>query len=70
MTGFEALLRWHHPERGTIPPAEFIALAEESGLVAEIGDWALRQACTQAARWPAPVKVADQPVAAADLSAT
>ena len=52
MTGFEALMRWTHPERGTIQPAEFIALAEETGLVAEMGEWALRRACMQAARWP------------------
>ena len=58
VTGFEALLRWNHPERGPIPPAEFIAIAEEIGLAAEIGGWALRQACAQAARWPEPVHVA------------
>jgi diguanylate cyclase (GGDEF)-like protein len=58
VTGFEALMRWTHPERGTIAPAEFIALAEEAGLMSEIGDWALRRACTQAARWPSQAKVA------------
>jgi predicted signal transduction protein with EAL and GGDEF domain len=58
VTGFEALLRWDHPERGTIPPAEFIAIAEEVGLIADIGDWALQRACAQAARWPAPISVA------------
>jgi diguanylate cyclase (GGDEF)-like protein len=58
VTGFEALMRWTHPERGRIAPAEFIMMAEEAGLMSEIGDWALRRACAQAARWPAPVKVA------------
>src|SRR5581483_7797991 len=56
--GFEALLRWTHPERGTVTPAELVALAEESGLMSEMGDWALRRACTQAARWSNPVEVA------------
>ena len=58
VTGFEALMRWTHPKRGTVPPAEFIGLAEEIGLISELGEWALRQACVQAARWSAPVKVA------------
>ena len=56
--GFEAHLRWHHPERGPIPPDEFFAIAEDSGLMAEIGFWTLQQACAQAARWPAPINVA------------
>ncbi len=50
--GFEALLRWHNPELGMVPPAEFIAVAEDGGLIAEIGAWVLREACTQAATWP------------------
>ena len=58
LTGFEALLRWTHPERGAVPPAEFIPLAEETGLIAPIGKWVLRAACKEAARWPDPVKVA------------
>jgi diguanylate cyclase (GGDEF)-like protein len=51
ITGVEALVRWQHPERGLVPPAEFIGPAEENGLILEIGAWALREACEQAARW-------------------
>ncbi|HEX9992592.1 MAG TPA: PAS domain S-box protein [Acidimicrobiales bacterium] len=49
--GFEALLRWEHPERGILLPGEFLAVAEETGLIVPIGDWVLHQACSQAARW-------------------
>ncbi|MGI5214188.1 putative bifunctional diguanylate cyclase/phosphodiesterase [Plantactinospora sp. CA-290183] len=49
--GFEALARWHHPARGPVPPEQFIALAEETGLIEPIGDWVLRQAVDAAARW-------------------
>jgi diguanylate cyclase (GGDEF)-like protein len=55
---FEALIRWHHPERGMILPAEFIDICEEIGLIVPIGEWALRTACAQAASWPENVKVA------------
>ena len=56
--GLEALLRWHHPERGRISPAVFIPVAEETGLILPIGEWALRRACADAAKWPAHIKVA------------
>jgi diguanylate cyclase (GGDEF)-like protein len=58
VTGFEALLRWNHPERGLVPPIEFIPMAEEIGLIVPIGKWVLRQACADAATWPVHIKVA------------
>ncbi|MES2713713.1 MAG: bifunctional diguanylate cyclase/phosphodiesterase [Pseudomonadota bacterium] len=57
VTGFEALIRWMHPERGMIPPMAFIPVAEERGLIAEIGEWVLRTACTEASGWPEPITV-------------
>lgn len=56
--GFEALARWKHPTRGMIPPLEFIPVAEESGLIGALGDWVLRQACTDAAAWEKPLRIA------------
>ena len=58
VTGCEALLRWNHPERGLIMPAEFILLAEETGLINHLGEWALRTACTEAMTWPDDIKIA------------
>ncbi len=58
MTGCEALLRWRHPERGMVPPLDFIPLAEDTGLINEIGDWVLRTACTEAVTWPSDIRLA------------
>ena len=58
ISGFESLLRWHHPDKGMISPAEFIPVAEDIGLIIQLGEWVLREACAEAVKWPAEVKVA------------
>ena len=58
LTGFEALLRWTHPEFGNVSPAKFVPLAEEARLIAPIGEWVLRNACDEAARWELPARIA------------
>jgi diguanylate cyclase (GGDEF)-like protein/PAS domain S-box-containing protein len=58
ITGFEALLRWRHPSRGLVSPAEFIPIAEDTGLIVPLGAWVLRQACAEAMRWPRDIIVA------------
>ncbi len=58
IVGYEALLRWDHPERGQVPPSLFIPVAEEAGTIMAIGEWALRQACRDASSWPAPLTLA------------
>lgn len=58
IVGFEALVRWRHPTKGLIPPASFIPLAEETGIIMRLGEWVMRKACMDAASWPVPVRVA------------
>ncbi|SIR32224.1 diguanylate cyclase (GGDEF) domain-containing protein [Rhizobium sp. RU20A] len=58
VAGFEALMRWNHPERGPVSPGEFIPIAEETGMIVQLGDWVLREACRQAVRWPDHVRIA------------
>jgi diguanylate cyclase (GGDEF)-like protein len=58
VVGLESLLRWRHPERGLILPAEFIPVADETGLIVALGEWVLRQACADAAKWPSEIKIA------------
>jgi diguanylate cyclase (GGDEF)-like protein/PAS domain S-box-containing protein len=58
ITAFEALVRWQHPQRGSIPPGTFIPLAEESGLIISMGEWIMREACRQAASWSSPLSIA------------
>ncbi len=55
---FEALMRWNHPTRGDVPPTEFIPVAEETGMIVQIGEWIIRTACAEAATWPGTVRVA------------
>ena len=56
--GFEALLRWNHPQRGLVSPAEFIPIAEETGTILPIGNWVIRTACATAAKWSEPWRIA------------
>lgn len=58
IAGFEALMRWRHPERGHVSPAEFIPVAEDLGLIVPLGEWALREACMEAMKWPPHVRIA------------
>jgi diguanylate cyclase (GGDEF)-like protein/PAS domain S-box-containing protein len=58
ISGFESLLRWRHPEKGMISPADFVPVAEDIGLIVALGEWVLREACTEAAKWPAEIRVA------------
>ena len=58
INGFESLLRWRHPDNGMVSPAEFIPVAEDIGLIVALGEWVLREACTEAAKWPTDIKVA------------
>lgn len=67
LAGFEALVRWHHPERGLVLPADFVSLAEESGFIVPLGVWVLDQACADAASWPSEFRLAVN-VSAAQLA--
>ena len=68
ITGFEALLRWNHPARGVVLPGEFIGCAEETGLIVPIGEWVLREACTQMQRWHEKYPVSGQLTISVNLS--
>lgn len=69
MVGREALLRWSHPKRGNIPPDVFVPVIEDAGLMVQVGDWVIREACREAARWPDHARVAVN-VSAAQLTGT
>ncbi|MBY0611194.1 MAG: EAL domain-containing protein [Beijerinckiaceae bacterium] len=56
--GFEALVRWRHPQRGLVPPQDFISVAEETGLIGQLGEWVLREACREAASWKQSLRIA------------
>jgi EAL domain-containing protein (putative c-di-GMP-specific phosphodiesterase class I) len=58
ITSAEALVRWNHPDRGLVPPSDFIGIAEETGLIVPLGEWVMRTACTEAATWPESMSVA------------
>ncbi|WP_298258555.1 EAL domain-containing protein [Bradyrhizobium sp.] len=57
VTAFEALMRWNHKDRGAVPPSEFIPVAEDIGLIVQLGEWALRCACTEASAWPEDIRI-------------
>src|SRR5664279_6649367 len=57
VTSFEALMRWEHPKHGMVPPSDFIPVAEEMGLIVHLGEWALRNACAEAMKWPSDICV-------------
>lgn len=69
IAGMEALVRWNHPERGLVPPGEFISSAESSGLIVPIGRWVLREACRQAREWQKSRPGTEQLLVAVNLSA-
>jgi diguanylate cyclase (GGDEF)-like protein/excisionase family DNA binding protein len=69
VVGAEALVRWHHPERGVVPPGDFIPLAEETGLIVPIGAWVLQEACRELARWSARHSEEELPYVAVNVSA-